>query len=137
MDAQENKTEDSQTIRSFADVQVTEDNFFEKFSEEKGTPFYYLHKRTRSFHIGKFSFEEFVLTVYGERENQEWINTYVQLPLEERTQIVEYHPELVSQIERPVGSNVIRGAVSTSQIPDQKVVNSNAGTSFAGLQLKK
>lgn len=110
--------------RTFADVAVTGENYLEKMAEEEAsvTIYTYLHKRTRSFHVGEFSFEEYILRVRGDKLNQKWIDTYLELPIEERSQIVEYHPELISQIERPVGSAVVRGAVATSQIPDKKVV---------------
>lgn len=125
---------ESKTTRSFSDVQVNEENFMDYLVQTgRNVTHYYRHKRTRSFHIGEFSFEDFILTIRSEGENQRWIDTYMDLPLEERTQIVEYHPELVAQIERPVGSNVVRGAVASSLIPDQKVISGN-GSGFSFLK---
>ena len=121
--------------RTFGDVAVTVNSIEEDiFLSDEYVSYTYKHNRTRDFRCGvfgaEFHFKDYILTINTESENQRWLDTYQSLPIDERLQIVEYHPELIQQIERPVGTagqaygqRILRGAVPTSQMNDPRAVN--------------
>lgn len=119
--------------RTFKDVEVTPITIEEKIFAEESV-YTYKHNRTRDFRCGPFGFEfhfkDYILTINSESENQRWLDVYETLPIDERFQIVEYHPELLAQVERPVGTagqaygqKILRGAVPTSQMNDPRAIN--------------
>lgn len=94
---------------------------FEPVDEEQFT---YRHKTIRNFSIGQFEFQNHVLVVTGMRANEMFKKLLASTPPAERNNIVVWHPEVLSQLEKPIDyrpSGVVRGAQSVSTIQDPKV----------------
>lgn len=103
------------------------------------TTYYYYHEQIRNYSVGEFNFENHILAVVGDAENARWLRLFGSLPARERAGIVEYHPEVLSTIKRPVGSGAQVGAATTDSVADPKLVQqagADAATKLAALMKK-
>lgn len=134
MDENENKTietevsESKKPIRSFADVQATlAPTLGAEDAVEPTVVYFYMHRTVRDYRFGDFHFRDFLLTLRSEEENQDFIDAYLEMSEDERTQIIEYHPDVAAKVYTPVGQSgaataVARGPAATSQFKDPKLL---------------
>lgn len=101
----------------FADIKFTEDGFIEPVAA-------YKHKNVMRFQVGKFTFQDHILMIYSESDNQEFLDLARGLTPVDRTAIVHYNWRAAANLEKPVNydSTVSRGSVSTGKTKDPKLV---------------
>lgn len=103
-------------------------------TDETG-PWHYRHASIRTYHVGEFKFENFLLTIpAGEHEaHQRWLQLHNSLPPREQLGITRYRAELLQSIDAPVPKpTTIVGVQKTSQISDLKVPSGAGVTAPAG-----
>lgn len=115
----ENQNSPEKVDLEFERVNAPEDNY--GFSTSAADPIaYYKHKLIREYQIGPFRFENSILAIRSEEELAAFkaLITHRNVPDSERAGIVEYHPELLARVERPLTAS--RGAQGTDSILDTK-----------------
>ena len=88
----------------------------------------YRHKTIRNYRVHKFFFENHLMTIFGEEERDEFIALWKKLPIEEKNQIVEYHPEKVAQLESAVDAprtRVVTGVAGSGLYPENRTGGTN------------
>lgn len=124
-------TVEGKKLRTFADVAAglpNDDPEAIPGLDSNAVSYFYRHRTVRDFRYGKWHFRDFMLTIRSEEENQKFLDDFIDMPLEERTQIVEYHPDMAAKVESEVGAvranpQVHRGPAGTSQFKDPKLLS--------------
>lgn len=94
----------------------TEDGFIQPVAA-------YKHRGVMRFQIGKFTFQNHLLMIYSESDNEEFLRLAQGLTPQDKTQIVAYNWKAAANLERPMNfDSVSRGAVNTRSTKDPKSV---------------
>lgn len=99
-----------------SDLEFTDDGFIKPIAA-------YKHRSVMRFRVGKFTFQNHILLIYNEADNQEFLDLAADLTPQDKTQIVHYNWEAAANVEKPVDyAAVSRGAVNTRATKDPKVI---------------
>lgn len=99
------------------------DGPFPSDSDAEDRDYTYRHRTIRNWSIGDFEFNNHILVCHGADERDRFVALLARAPEVDRNQIVEWNPEVLKDLEKPVDytrSSTIRGAQSTGSITDPK-----------------
>jgi hypothetical protein len=83
----------------------------------------YKHRTVMRFQVGKFTFQNHILQIFNDADNEEFLRLAQGLTTQDKSQIVGYNWKAAARVERPMDFNpVSRGAVNTKSTKDPKAV---------------
>jgi hypothetical protein len=83
----------------------------------------YKHRTVMRFQVGKFTFQNHILQIFSDSDNEEFLRLAQGLTPQDKTQIVAYNWRAAANVEKPMNfDSVSRGAVNTRSTKDPKSV---------------